>query len=123
MQLFCDDDDFIVTIDMYCYKGSFASTENKCYKVEQLSPLSDLEENTELCNEFVSDLARTGRDYVLNVGNYYVYIVDGAIQNRIFCYPFTDSADIDDVMEYIAGNMMFAGGKFWTLVRRPEFLI
>ena len=96
-----------VHIDLYGYKGIF------CIPEEDINR----DHMNAMWHEFVSDLAQTTEGKVLLIeSQYYVYLVDGAIHNREHCWPFTEEAPLDDVMDYIIDNMVNQEEKFWSVI-------
>jgi hypothetical protein len=112
------DDTISVHIDLYGYEGIFYTPDEDVeYNREQLDHIN------QMCCEFVSDLAKTSKDKVLMIDSqYYVYLVNGQIHNREHDYPFTEAADLDDVMDYVIDNMFNQEEKFWSVINRPKYL-
>jgi hypothetical protein len=127
-----DDDQLYVVVDMYGFKGAYVSEENDCMVADMESlPVKRIlaEEEQALCDEFMADLAKTTPSTssdvlkVLDLDHNYAFINhEGELDNIIWSYPFTESEDTASLVEYIVGNIMHAGGKFWTCIKRPKFL-
>ena len=76
----------------------------------------------EVCREFVADLANTNTQKLMFIGKYYLYLDDGRLHNRKYCYPCT-SDDLGKVMEYAVDNIVINSRKFWRIIDRPKYLI